>query len=105
MLPSDFPLSVIWPSLFPILNAGPARAEAYDTPAQQRQDSTTFMVSIDSDQRTASRRFAASPALPAPTLLDALVQPDWLTVPILSLLLQCLCSIGAQGDTITRADN
>ena len=52
------------------------------------------MVSIDSDQRSAPRRFAASPALHAPTHLDTLVEPDWLTVPILSLLRQFLGSIG-----------
>ena len=63
------------------------------------------MVSIDSDQRPAPRRFAASPAIHAPTPLVNLVEPDWLTVPILSLLLQCLCSIGAQGDTFTHPDN
>ena len=65
-----------------------ARAEGYDTPAQQRQDSATF-----------------TPALPSPTHLDDLVEPDWQTVRILCLLLQCLCSIGAQGDTLTHPDN
>ena len=63
------------------------------------------MVSIDSDQRLAPRRFAASPALHTPTQLDTLVKPDWLTTPILSLLPQCLGSFGAQGDTLTHPDN
>ena len=37
--------------------------------------------------------------------LDALVEPDWLTVSILNLQLQCPCSIGAHGDTINHHDN
>ena len=37
--------------------------------------------------------------------MDTLVEPDWLTVPILSLILQCLCSIGAQGGTLTHPSN
>ena len=85
--------------------SSPACADGYDTPAQQREDSTTFMVSIDSDQRPAPRRFAASPALHAPTHLDTLVEPDWLTVPILSLLRQCLGTIGVQGAPLTHPDN
>ena len=63
------------------------------------------MVAIDSDQRPAPRRFAASPALNAPTQLHTLVEPDWLTVPILSLLLHCLGSIVAEGDTLTHPQN
>ena len=63
------------------------------------------MVSIYSDQRPAPRRFAASPALHAPTHLDTLVEPDWLTVPILSLLRQCLGTIGVQGAPLTHPDN
>ena len=88
-----------------IFMSSPACADGYDTPAQQREDSTTFVVSIDSDQRPAPRRFAASPALHAPTHLDTLVEPDWLTVPILSLLRQCLGTIGVQGATLTHPDN
>ena len=34
-----------------------------------------------------------------------LVEPDWLIVPILSLLFQCLGSVGAQGDTFAHPDN
>ena len=82
-----------------------ARADGYDMHAQQREDSTTFMVSIDSNQRPAPKRFAASPALHAPTHLDTLVEPNWLTVSILGLLFQCLISIGAQGDTLAHPDN
>ena len=74
------------------------------------------MVSIDSNQRPAPRRFAASPALQAPTgresnplgyfgNLDTLVEPYWLTVPILSLLCQFLGSIGVQRATLTHPNN
>ena len=60
---------------------------------------TTFMVSIDSDQRPAPRHFAASPALHAPTHMDTLVNPDcqWLTVIGLLPVRQFLGSIGVQG--------
>ena len=43
------------------------------------------MVFIDSDQRPARRRFAASPALPAPTLLDILVELDLLAASLSDL--------------------
>ena len=84
--------------------SSPARAAGYNTPAQQRKNTTTFIVSIESDQRPAPRRFAAFPALHAPTHLDTLLERDWLTVPILSLLLQCLgsSSIGVQGANLTH---
>ena len=84
--------------------SAPARAEGYDTPAQQRDDSTTLTVSIDSDQRPTPMRSAASPALHAPTHSANLVEPDWLAAPIPSLPLPCLGSVGARGDTLAHPD-
>ena len=75
--------------------SSPTCADGYDTPAQHQLELWYRSTPI----------IAASPALHAPTHLDTLVEPDWLTVPILSLLRQCLGSIGVQGATLTHPDN
>ena len=72
------------------------RAGLTDMRIECSADTVSAAFSAAADEG-ALLRFAASPALPAPKLLDAMVQSDCLTAPILSLLLQCLCSLSAEG--------